>query len=204
MTSQLLIIVIIGITLFTSHHRHSLASLSEAIQTVHHDTMQTPYTALSFAQSLPTIKLQTLVNPPPYEQTTTVMSTRLPKNKSRTLHIQTAPSTNLSLTNTFPAMTLTLAPFQLPPESFLSIIPHQDLRQNSPPSPAFLICPTCSFFESYLLTSSSSTPACVKCMYRFKKHEREEWAKKDGLTLFPCLLEQHVVPREREDREQKE
>jgi hypothetical protein len=129
------------------------------------------------------------------------MSIHFPSNARRTFRVKAAPNTTLSLTNTFPAMTL--PPSRFPPESFLPIKPCKHLCLDLLPPSVLLTCPACSFIETYTLTSSTSIPACGRCMHRFEKHERDEWARKDELTVFPCLLEHHAVLRERDERGQE-
>ncbi|KAF2821901.1 hypothetical protein CC86DRAFT_102078 [Ophiobolus disseminans] len=116
------------------------------------------------------------------------------------------PSTAISLTTSSNAPTPMASPLSRPLlESMLSPPPDlPPLEVESAPEPVLLTCPHCSYICTYHLTPTSFTHACTRCLRRFKKHERREWNDQNRLTQFPCLLEEHAVLMEREERKREE
>jgi hypothetical protein len=78
--------------------------------------------------------------------------------------------------------------------SLLDAIPEQSHLEES--EPVLLTCPHCS----YITTSTATSLACTRCLRRFRRNERRERDDVERLTLFPTLLEEHGVLKEREQR----
>jgi hypothetical protein len=137
-----------------------------------------------------------ILHPVPIKQTILMPSHQtLPTHTRRKIHLKSSPVLTLSLLH--PDMSSSPShiptppppPPPPPPPSHMTTIPSQ---------PALLTCPTCLSISTYHLTSPNSSPACSRCMARFKKqrHRRE-----DELTTFPRLLEDHSgVVKEREGK----
>jgi hypothetical protein len=113
----------------------------------------------------------------------------LPTHTRRKIHLKSSPVLTLSLLHPDMSSSPSHIPTPPPPPSRITTIPSQ---------PALLTCPTCLSISTYHLTSPNSSPACSRCMARFKKqrHRRE-----DELTTFPRLLEDYSgVVKEREGK----
>jgi hypothetical protein len=121
-------------------------------------------------------------------------------------HQATPPNKRRIYLKVFPVITLDLTPASMTPQIPLSptSIPRLSSALASipedAPEHALLTCPSCFFIEIYHLAPQQSSPACARCMRRFRKREglrRDE----GGLISFPRLLEEHAVVREREEKE---
>jgi hypothetical protein len=132
-----------------------------------------------------------ILHPVPIKQTILMPSHQtLPTHTRRKIHLKSSPVLTLSLLH--PDMSSSPSHIPTPPP------PPPSRITNIPSQPALLTCPTCLSISTYHLTSPNSSPACSRCMARFKKqrHRRE-----DELTTFPRLLEDHSgVVKEREGK----